>query len=155
MTNTIKSLTKSSDPRVSYYFEKAVFSDAQVNDIIHQQDFIEDQLKERVEGCEPLHAKRCGLGYEKGTQDRLYYALENYKELCFLYQIMKPMAETTSGKSLTIESIYEKFNGLGVESPEEIQMHLTTIQWLGSSVGFGFLEEALDKCGFEIRPKTK
>lgn len=68
---------------------------------------------------------------------------------------MKPMVETTSGKSLTIESIYEKFNGLGVESPEEIQMHLTTIQWLGSSVGFGFLEEALDKCGFEIRPKTK
>lgn len=63
MTNTIKSLTKSSDPRVSSYFEKAAISEDQVNDIIHQQNFIEDHLMERVEGCEPLYAKRCGLEY--------------------------------------------------------------------------------------------
>ena len=31
----------------------------------------------------------------------------------------------------------------------------TVIQWLGSNVGFGFLEEALRKCGYRIERSSR
>ena len=42
---------------------------------------------------------------------------------------------------------------LGFNTERDDQIAATVIQWLGSNVGFSFLQEALGKCGFMIVEK--
>lgn len=37
----------------------------------------------------------------------------------------------------------------------DAQVAATVVQWLGSDVGFDFLQEALGKCGYEIAERRK
>ncbi|WP_417459061.1 hypothetical protein [Kordiimonas sp.] len=49
-----------------------------------------------------------------------------------------------------LENLFASW-GIGDATPREVAVVASTIEWLGTNVGFCFLESALRRCGYEIK----
>lgn len=76
--------------------------------------------------------------------DRLKPERENPREVAFAAQWQDEQRRTSRGRQLLDYLL------LDTTTDRDRIVAATIIQWLGSGVGFGFLEQALRRCGYKI-----
>lgn len=93
-----------------------------------------------AEEWEAANLRSPGINYGMGT----------------LQDLMVVNRETTRGPA--VPSPFNIFRWLRIAfvvTPRERVIVATVIQWLGTNVGFAWLREVLDKCGYEVREKER
>ncbi|WP_417744768.1 hypothetical protein [Rosistilla oblonga] len=73
------------------------------------------------------------------------------REKAFHVQWLKEQNNTGSPMLRQLFSVW----GINDETPREVAIAASLIEWLGTNVGFCFLGEALKRCGYEIRKIEK
>ena len=87
--------------------------------------------------------------HNKGLKfQRLHPDAGNPKEVIFA----KHWESANTGTSSTLNWLLGPHNQQVEVSGRERIVAATVVQWLGSPIGFNFLEEALKECGYTLEP---